>query len=175
VADSFAERIDNLIRSVGTGDLVGSVVVDQVYAHYQEVGLQLKHPRGGNAGALGTAVDDNGPRVFEEMAAGLLEDGPTGPMRDGVERIADVYAANAPREFANLSLSAHPSVTDNGTVIYDRPPSQPRLTEDELKALNALRLPAHERARMQSNATARLKPFGGSGTTTPFGHGFNGP
>jgi hypothetical protein len=34
VGDTFSERIDELMATVGTGDLTGSVVVDQVYAHY---------------------------------------------------------------------------------------------------------------------------------------------
>jgi len=34
VASTFGDRIDVLKEMVGSGDLVGSVVVDQVYAHY---------------------------------------------------------------------------------------------------------------------------------------------
>jgi hypothetical protein len=30
-------------------------------------------------------------------------------------------------------------VTDNGSVVYDRPPEQPRLTEEQLKAKSRLR------------------------------------
>lgn len=31
---TFSERIDELKAMVGTGDLVGKVVVDQIYARY---------------------------------------------------------------------------------------------------------------------------------------------
>jgi hypothetical protein len=44
-------------------------------------------------------------------------------------------ATKAPVLYSNLRASGHPIVTDDGVVIYDRPPRQHRLTEEELKAI----------------------------------------
>jgi hypothetical protein len=44
-------------------------------------------------------------------------------------------ATHAPVLYSNLRASGHPIVTDDGTVIYGRPPRQHRLTEEELKAI----------------------------------------
>jgi hypothetical protein len=37
--DTFADRCDELMAMVGTGDLTGTVVVDQIYAAYQLRGI----------------------------------------------------------------------------------------------------------------------------------------
>jgi hypothetical protein len=40
MASTFGDRIDALKEMVGSGDLVGTVVVDQVYARYQLPGMR---------------------------------------------------------------------------------------------------------------------------------------
>lgn len=175
---TFSERMTHLVGRVGEGDLVGSVVVDQVYARYQELGYSFRHPRGGQAEYLSTALYSVFQAQFEEMARELLELGPVPAMKRGVEEIVSRMAAKAPREFANLSLSGHPTVTDNGDVVYDRPPVQHRLSEEELRELCKLRYPAHalHAAAEAAGKTKgpRLAPFGNRPGATPFGHAFYG-
>jgi hypothetical protein len=44
-------------------------------------------------------------------------------------------ATHAPVLYTNLRASGHPMVESGGTTIYDRPPRQHRLSEEELKAI----------------------------------------
>ena len=76
-------------------------------------------------------------KYFTEIARTVLDDGGKEAMRSAVEDLAEDggVATHAPVLYANLRASGHPSVTSDGAVIYDRPPRQHRLTEDELKAI----------------------------------------
>ena len=53
-----------------------------------------------------------------------------------VENLAEEggVAKLAPVELGDLKSSGHPTVESDGHVVYDRPPRQHRLTEQELKA-----------------------------------------
>jgi hypothetical protein len=136
MGSSFFDRIDELSDQVGHGHLVAKVEVDQVYAHYQEVGEELRHPRGGRAYALRDALYE---RNDEHMAAlaerAITPDG--SDLARGMEHVAeavgDGYHEFAPVEIGVLRASDHPTVTDDGAVVYDRPPAVARLTEDELR------------------------------------------
>lgn len=57
-------------------------------------------------------------------------------MVDNVEDLAGQVATTAPVDLGNLRDSAHPTVTDQGGLVYDRPPAQHRLSEAELRALH---------------------------------------
>lgn len=122
---------------VGSGDLVGSVVVDQVYAAYQHNGLDFVHPRGGQALYLSQPLLDHKDAYLQSYADRLLEDGGESSLIESMEDLAEDggVATHAPILYANLRASGAPSVVSDGVTIYDRPPRQHRLSEDELKAI----------------------------------------
>lgn len=136
---TFVQRARELQDQVGHGTLSMRVVVDQVYAKYQELREDLDHPRGGIVHAL----RDSGPagpeqdRLIGELAQSAIT--PAGSrLRQGAEELAERICTNyerlAPVEFTNLRRSTHPIVTDDGAVAYDRAPYVHRLSEAELRA-----------------------------------------
>lgn len=74
---------------------------------------------------------------LEAYARTVLEDGGERSVRDSMEDLAEEggVATHAPILYANLRASGHPSVTSDGRTVYDRPPRQRRLTDDELRAI----------------------------------------
>lgn len=139
---SFGDRVDALKEIVGQGRLEGSVEFDQLYAFNQEVGYWEdflghegpKEMERGHPHFLGGSLTAEADPIMESMADHFLKEGPTVGMIEGAERLADTSAAAAPVEFGDLADSAHPMVTDDGAVVYDRPPVVPRLDEDQLAA-----------------------------------------
>lgn len=140
MAGTFRLRIRDLVHKVGKGRLVGRVEFDQVYAHYQEVNGSFKHPRGGQAHYLGATLLSEQEGSFGAIAKELLSNGPDEGMIDAVERLADRAQSRAPWEKSNLKHSAHPTVTDDGELIYDREPEQERLSDEELHELDMERM-----------------------------------
>ena len=138
MSGTFDERITALMEQVGTGDLTGSVEVNQRYSHWQHEGINFDHPRGGQALFLSTPLMERYPAYLEAIAKTVLEDGGKDAMAASMENLSEAVAALAPVEFANLRASGHPTVTDNGAVVYDRAPLQHRLTEEELRAERGL-------------------------------------
>jgi hypothetical protein len=134
---AFADRIDELKAMVGTGDLVGKVEVAQIYAQRQHEELSWNHPRGGQALYLQAPLMENYSRYLQSYADRLLEDGGEHSVVDSMENLAEEggVATRAPVLYSNLRASGHPSVTSDGATIYDRPPRQHRLSEEELKAI----------------------------------------
>jgi hypothetical protein len=143
VAGDFGDRIDELKERVGSGDLTGSVAVDQVYAAVQHNHLDWNHPRGGQALYLQQPLLDHKDDYLQRIADGVLDDGGKAAMREAVEDLAEGggVASHAPVEFGDLRDSGHPSVTEDGATVYDREPRQHRLSEDELKAKYRLHHP----------------------------------
>ena len=137
MAGSFADRIDELKAMVGTGDLVGTCVVDQIYARAQHENLDWKHPRGGQALYLSQPLLENYPRYLQHYADQLLEDGGEYAIIDAMEDLAENggVATHAPVLYVNLRASGHPMVESDGEIIHDREPRQHRLSEEELKAI----------------------------------------
>ena len=136
VTRTFDEGLRELSERVGHGDLVGHVVVDQIYAHYQHERLDLHHPRGGMAKYLEVPLYEHRDEYFEEMARQAFEEGGLHrAMRDAVEDLAGIggVEGHAPFLWGDLHHSGHPSVTDNDEVVYERPPQVHRLTEEELR------------------------------------------
>jgi hypothetical protein len=134
---TFYGRIEGLIDSVGDGSLVGKVEFDQAYAHRQHEELGWKHPHGGRAQYLSTALYQNLYGSLERIADhALQEGGPRLGMILAVERIATDAAAMAPIEVGVLRDSAHPSVEEHGIVVYDRPPAVPRLSDEALDRIH---------------------------------------
>lgn len=131
----FAKRIDELSELVGSGHLHGQVEVDQVYAQFQHEGLDLHHPRGGQALYLWAPLMDHHPEWLEKYAGSVLEDGGAPAMIDAMEALAgdDGVGRLAPVELGDLRASGHPTVTSDGHTIYDRAPRQHRLSEEELR------------------------------------------
>jgi hypothetical protein len=147
VASTFSDRIDALKAMVGTGDLTGKVVCDQAYARAQHENLNWAHPRGGQALYLSQPLLENHPRYLQAYADHLLEDGGEASLAESMENLAEDggVAVRAPVLYANLRASGHPSVTSDGVTVYDRPPRQHRLSEEELKALYRAHHPVPDR------------------------------
>lgn len=142
---TFQVRIRELEDRVGDGDLTGSVVFDQVYAASQEVGywktgpnagvIIRNHPRGGGAHYLSDPLIENSERYMRNLAGRAYEEGGlSGAMADNMEDLSREAGNRAPKETDALSQSGHPTVTDDGHTVYDRPPVVPRLSEAELKS-----------------------------------------
>jgi hypothetical protein len=139
-SEEFSARIRELAVTIGFGTLTGRVEVDQVYAHRQHEDVLLKHPRGGGAFYLTRPLTEHMRSYLERIADSVLEEGgPVVGMIEVVEDLSDQVRQNAPFEFGFLQDSGHPSVVDDGMIVYDRPPIAPRLTHEEIKELNRLR------------------------------------
>lgn len=137
MASSFFDRIDDLSDAVGQGDLEGSVEFNQAYAQDQHETESYRHPRGGQAHYLSEPLFDSADDFMSTLASGAItESGSslTEAMVENVEELADESEALAPVRYDNLDRSAHPVVTDQGDPVYDRPPEQRRLTEEEREA-----------------------------------------
>lgn len=120
---------------IGMGKLVGKVRVNQVYAKYQHERMDLAHPHGGGAKYLQRPLYERTPAILNRIAAVALAAGPRQGMVDGMESLAGGMSTAAPVEFNNLRRSANPKVYDNGRLVYNRPPEQPRLSDAQLKAM----------------------------------------
>jgi len=130
---TFAAKIDELDAEVGHGDLDMSVTVDQVYAMYQHDNPEFKHPRGGEAYYLAAPLSEKWPEMVDRFSDVIAGDAsPVEVWSVNAEELAGDVAERAPVEFIVLRQSAHPEVTDDGALAYDRPPTIPRLTQAEL-------------------------------------------
>lgn len=148
-----------LSEQVGHGKLEARIVVDQVYAHYQEVDESLDHPRGGQAHALGETIIGGQGKAMRTLAERAITP-------DGSELVSaaiDVtdgwvreYEQRAPKEFLDLSRSGHPIVTDDGETVYDKAPAVARLSEEELKRKHDLGHP-HGRGPVPKNVLDEIK------------------
>lgn len=143
MAGSFHDRMQHLIDSVGApGSVRARTVVDQVYAKYQELREDLKHPEGGEAHALQSALYTQLDEIMHEWADGLITVDGCELVRATeriAEKIASGYFDRAPFEFGDLRASTHPTVEDSGGVVYDRPPGVGRLSTADLRAKGDLR------------------------------------
>lgn len=140
MAGDFGARMDELIESVGDGELTASVVVDQVYAKYQHERMDLRHPQGGQAKYLSEPLLQKQADYLRHLAGSVLH----GSLQNAMEFVAEDLAAKqvfdkAPREFQDLRQSGHPRVLNGETIVYDRPPIVHRLTAEELKAKDKAR------------------------------------
>lgn len=140
MAGTFPVFIEHLVERVGHGELVGRVEFDQVYAHYQEVNDWFAHPRGGQAHYLGGTLLGEAEDSYGAIARELLDEGPVHGMIDAVEHLAEASQNRAPWEKSHLKHSAHPTVTSDGELVYDRAPEQERLSDEELHELDMERM-----------------------------------
>jgi len=131
---TFDQGLRELSERVGVGDLVGHVEIDQIYAHYQHEGLDLHHPRGGEAKYLERPLFENRELYFNAIAEECFgENGPKKGMERAVEMLSDAAELRSPFLWGDLGHSGHPFVEDDGVLVYDRPPKVHRLTEEELR------------------------------------------
>lgn len=138
--ETFSERIAELRRMTGAPELLrAQVTVDQVYAHFQHEHLEFRHPRGGQALYLQVPLYDHYRDYLEDYAHTVLRDGGQEALKRSAENLSDQVEVHAPREFGDLMRSGHPEVEQGGRTIYDRPPKQHRLTEQELRIKDRLR------------------------------------
>lgn len=135
----FAARIDELIEQTGDGALIGSVVVDQIYARIQHERLDFKHPQGGQAKYLVQPLMQRYHLYLNQLARAVLGGDLPGAMADAMEDLSQQVFEKAPREFWDLRESGHPMVNDGNTLVYDRAPLVHRLSEGELAVKDRLR------------------------------------
>jgi hypothetical protein len=133
MAGTFRRRTAMLIDNVGGGKLVGSIVIDQVYARYQHEKANLHHPHGGGRKFLTTALFDEASVGLNSLAKGVLRGDLNIVMSRVTERTAARAERQAPRELGDLARSATVTTTDRGRVVYRRK-GEPRLTEAQINA-----------------------------------------
>lgn len=132
MAGDFSSRIDRLMEEVGTGNLEGTVVVDQVYAKYQHEDLSLIHLGGGHAKYLENPLMANHPDYLRHLADNVLDGNLNQAMADNMEALSREVYKEAPMEFGDLRASGHPMVHSQGEMVYDRAALVGRLTEEEI-------------------------------------------
>lgn len=125
---TFDERIAHLDREVGVGTIVAKCEVDQPYAQIQHQNVNYRH-NDGRAFYLGGPLFESSLSLVQGLSSRAIT--PTGSdiragMIDVAEWMAEQVFLNAPKDTGRLSESGHPTVRDNGLVIYDRPPIAPR-------------------------------------------------
>lgn len=138
----FVARVTQLQEEVGHGLLQGKLERDQVYAHYQEAGINrftggpLIYHRGGQARYQESSLYDYSGEYLQEIADEILTGGGTPAMAHAMEKFDDYSGRRCPKDVEILCNSGHPTVIDDGATTYDRPPRVPRLSEAELRALH---------------------------------------
>jgi hypothetical protein len=126
-------RLAELRRQTGMPEpILGTVTVDQVYAHYQHERTELHHPRGGRAKFLSIPLFKHFRDYLDSYAREVLRDGGQRSVERSMEHLSDQVEIEAPREWGDLLRSGHPEVRQGGHH-YDRPPKVHRLTAEELK------------------------------------------
>lgn len=137
----FGASMDRLLEQTPTR-VTGHVEVNQVYAHYQHEHPEFHHPDGGQAFYLkeplyvkaGEYLVRLARRAITKRGVELRK-----AMIDNMEDLSLEVFHRAPWEFGDLRASGHPTVEEDGQVVYDRPPMIHRLSEEELKIKHHLR------------------------------------
>lgn len=141
VTGSFVANLGHILADL-PDEVTGRVEVNQVYAHYQHEGVGFHHPDGGQALYLKEPLYVNADKYLQHVADEVI--GSHGvnvrqPMIDNMEDLSMEVYNRAPWEFGDLRASGHPTVEEDGVVVYDRAPMCPRLSEEELKIKSHLR------------------------------------
>jgi hypothetical protein len=131
---TFATRIDELRKRVGSEKITAVCTVDQVYAHRIHEHQEYHHPRGGEAKFLERPLFERYRDYLSDYAKTVLADGGRPAMERAARDLSDQVELHAPREWGDLMNSGHASVEQGGRTIYDRAPKAARLTAEELKA-----------------------------------------
>lgn len=133
---TFGAGIDDIKKQVGTGHLVGKLIVDQIYAKYQHEGADFFHPDGGKPFYLRDPLFAHAFQYMQKLGSSAITDYGSDfvhTMADCMEDLNKEVIVQAPKEFLDLQDSGHPIVVDNGHVTYDRAPVVGRLSEEELR------------------------------------------
>lgn len=127
--------VPEIQRRVGDGVLRGLVVVDQVYAKYQHESLDLRHPRGGGAKFLESAIALRHGIYLQRLANAVTDGDLEDVMADCMEDLNDTMKELCPKELGVLANSGNPRVLDNFSTVYNRPARWRRLSDAQLNAL----------------------------------------
>lgn len=142
MAADFEERMQHLIDSAGRGTISAEVVVDQIYARYQELRDDLVLHGGGRHHYTRDALYEHLEELMQEFASHLITAGGSN-LRAAAEQVAEKLATGvyefAPFEFGDLKASGAPAAYDDGAKFYDRPPGVHRLSKEELRIKGDLR------------------------------------
>jgi len=159
MASDFGEHLDELGQRVGEGTLSGSVEYDQAYAHRQHAAIQYKHEHGGQAEYLSSTLDERRDALLQHLADKVLDpEGVKTGMIEDMNNLADSSAGKVPLEHGTLRASAHPTVEENGALVYDRP-YQRRLTDEELDKEHELTPPTREGRRRRRRPSVQQNEF----------------
>jgi hypothetical protein len=126
----FDRRMAHLEREVGWGKITAKCVVNQPYAQNQHQTDHFRHTNG-RSHYLGGPLLEHAFELIEGLARAAITPLGTdihGEMVDIAETMSRYVWENAPKDTGRLSMSGHPSVSDNGRLIYDRPAIAPRMT-----------------------------------------------
>lgn len=130
----FQERMKYLSQQVGTKQIKSECVVDQAYAKIQHENLSYRHPNGGRAKFLSGPLLERHQELLQHIANRTITEKGSDlgdAMIDTAESMGGFVQNNAPIDTGELYRSDNPRVLDKGVVTYDRPPEQPRLSEDD--------------------------------------------
>lgn len=127
----FFERAEHLNHMVvGINELTGSVEVNQHYALEQHERFDYEHPRGGGPKYLSGPLMENAEWYLTLVSEALLKGAAPSAMAGAMEHLSSLLDPAAPIDEdpnpIRLRRSGHPVVMDNGQVVYDRPPRDPR-------------------------------------------------
>jgi hypothetical protein len=144
-AKTFSEGVDELIAMVGPGSLVGTISVNQVYAHWIDDGVSIhgkpaasfNHPRGGQAAYLSGQIPERKDEVFQVWANSVLRGDLVPQTIDLLRSFGDQVMLRAPMEFDILRFSTSLKLSDDDAPLFDLPAIMPRLSEAEIKAIRA--------------------------------------
>lgn len=140
---SFVKSMERLIRETPKRSLKGSVVVDQVYAHYQHEGLDFQHPDGGEAEYLRKPLYLKRSMYMRRLAREAITSQGTRRLKDAMvdnmEDLSNEVYKRAPLEFGDLKGSGQPIVRRDGRKVFHRAPNVHRLSEQELRIKGQLR------------------------------------
>lgn len=124
---TWRERLDELERLVGHGDLRGRYIVDQRYAAFQHVHRHLRHPRGGGPDFVSAPLRARYRAWYQAMADGLLSGDAPAAMVAALDDLDRQVQVLAPVDLNNLRRSGAITVLSAGRVVYHRPPQVARL------------------------------------------------
>lgn len=130
----FQERMRYLSQQIGTRQIRAQCVVNQPYAKIQHENLDYQHPNGGRAKYLGGPLVERHQELLQHIANRTITEKGSDlgdAMVDTAEKLSEFVSNNAPIDTGELYRSGSPSVIDKGIETYNRPPEQPRLSEDD--------------------------------------------
>jgi hypothetical protein len=144
IMSTFDGRINQLIGQIGGPHVDGIIEVNQVYAHRQHEDTMYKHPHGGQAKYLEGPLFARASFYLAYMADHMLDTGgPAKAMEHILNDLADKARDRTPIWGDDLRRSYHLVVTVNGAVVYDKPPEQHRLTQQEIREKHRLLGPGY--------------------------------